>query len=67
MREKIEKIREGHFRNFEKLSAEEQIKWALSQGYALWGLMSKESRVLAKQLRHGGKRFSGARRGIKHP
>jgi len=67
MKGKIEKIRENHFRNFEKLSAEEQISWALSQGYALWGLMSKENRVLAKQLRHGGKRFSGVRRGINPP
>ena len=41
MKGKIEKIREGHFRNFERLSAEEQIRWALSQGYALWGLYQK--------------------------
>jgi len=66
MKGKIEKIREGHFRNFERLSAEEQIRWALSQGYALWGLMSKENRVLANKLRHNGKRFFGTRRGIKH-
>ena len=61
-----EKIREDHFRNFEKLSAEEQIGWALSQGYALWGLISKKNRVLANKLRHNGKRFFGTRRGIKH-
>ncbi len=61
MREKIEKIREGHFKNFEELSAEEQISWALSQGYTLWGLMSKENRVLANQLRHRPKSEEGIR------
>ena len=61
MMKKIEKIREDHFRNFEKLSAEEQISWALSQGYMLWGLMSKENKVLAKQLRHRPKDEEGIR------
>lgn len=56
-----EEIREEHFRKFGKLSPEEQIIWALSQGYVLWELMPKENKLLAKQLRHGRRTLSKKR------
>lgn len=53
---KIDKNRQDHFKQFIKLSAEEQLTWAISQGHALFSLLPKELRLTLKRLKTNGKK-----------
>ncbi|MDP2921401.1 MAG: hypothetical protein Q8O12_03425 [Candidatus Omnitrophota bacterium] len=61
-------IRHSHFRQFEKLTPEERIRWALSAGYSLWQAMPKDSKKYAERLRNGWKKYlSCSRNSVKSP
>ncbi|MFH1903111.1 MAG: hypothetical protein ABIK20_03525 [Candidatus Omnitrophota bacterium] len=49
-------LRKSHFREFAKLPADVQIRWALEQGYFLQNLLPKKLKKITSHFRHGKKK-----------
>jgi len=49
-------LRKSHLREFAKLPADIQIRWALEQGYFLQSLLPKRLKKTTNHLRHGKKK-----------